>query len=153
MLFDDADFSYDDSEGFEDDEEVWEVGGPFTTVAEGQSFTLPSLGFHVPSSMIKDLSTHKGNSEYGHGQLVKKVIQLSDAEVADGIAIEEIDPRVFDGEGHVQGQLAATQQDEVISTLSQQVQILQAAVQQRDVQIWRLQTVFFEMSSRESTLM
>ncbi|GKG06813.1 hypothetical protein Tco_0329782, partial [Tanacetum coccineum] len=50
-------------------------------VSEGQPFTLPSLG--VP--------------------LVKKVNKVSDVEVADGIAIREIGPRV----SAVEGQIAA----------------------------------------------
>ncbi|GKG26577.1 hypothetical protein Tco_0402280, partial [Tanacetum coccineum] len=52
--------------------------------------------------MIEDLSTRMGNLEYGHGQLVKKVIQLSDAEVMDGITIGEIGPRVSVVKGHMQ---------------------------------------------------
>ncbi|GKA34268.1 hypothetical protein Tco_0720697 [Tanacetum coccineum] len=75
MLFGD-DFSDDDSEGVEEE--------------------LP-----VPPSVIEDLSTCLGNLEYGHGQLVKKVIQVSDAEVAAGISIGEIGPRVFAIGGHV----------------------------------------------------
>ncbi|GJT92649.1 retrotransposon protein, putative, ty1-copia subclass [Tanacetum coccineum] len=158
MLFGDDDFSDDNSEGFEDDEEVWEVnrewlmapvtppsmlvvpppstyevGGPSTAAADGQSFTLPAPGFPGPPLVIEDLSTCMGNLEYRHGQLVKKVIQVSDAEVADGIAIGEIGPRV--------------------SAVDGQVQTLQAAVQQRDVQIQQLQAMVSEMSSRESTLM
>ncbi|GKC02704.1 hypothetical protein Tco_0994314 [Tanacetum coccineum] len=99
MLFGDGDFSDDNSERFEDEEEVWEVneewlmapvlppsmpvvpplstyevGGPSTTAAEGQPFTLQAPGFPVPPSMIKDLGTRMGNLEYGHGQLVKKGI-------------------------------------------------------------------------------
>ncbi|GKC64445.1 hypothetical protein Tco_1097043 [Tanacetum coccineum] len=151
MLFGDGDFSDDDSEGFKDEEEVWEVnkellmapvtpplmpvvpplstyevGGPSTVVAEGQSFTLPTHGLLVPPSVIKDLITRMGYLEYGHGQYVKKVIQLSDAEVADGITIREIGPRV---------------------------QALQAAMQQRDSQIQQLETMVSEMSSHESILM
>ncbi|GKB59385.1 hypothetical protein Tco_0915571 [Tanacetum coccineum] len=123
---------------------TYEVGGPSIAAAEGQSFTLPAPGFHVPPSVIEDLSTRMGNLEYGHGQLVKKVIQVSDAEVADDISIREIGPRVSTVEGQVeQGQQAVTQRDEVISGLSQQ----------RDVQIQQLQTLVAKMSSRESTLM
>ncbi|GKD50787.1 hypothetical protein Tco_1279763 [Tanacetum coccineum] len=85
-----------------------------------------------------------GNLEYGHGQLVKKVIQVSDAEVAYDITITtgEVGPRVSSVEGQVQvmtsqmvqamgrleqvgtqmeqGQQAATQRDEAIERLSQQ---------------------------------
>ncbi|GJX44813.1 hypothetical protein Tco_0261489 [Tanacetum coccineum] len=54
---------------------VYEVRGPSITAAEGPSFPLPTPGLPVPLSVIKDLSTRLGNLEYGHGQLVKKVIQ------------------------------------------------------------------------------
>ncbi|GJS21669.1 hypothetical protein Tco_0450301 [Tanacetum coccineum] len=154
---------------------TYKVGGPFTAAAEGQSFTLLTPGLPVPLSVIEDLITHMGNLEYGHGQLVKKVIQVSDAEVADGITIREIGPRVSVVEGQVQvmasqmvqavrrleqvgtqvkqGQQTTTQRDEVITELTQQVQALQAAVQQRDLQIQQVQTMVSEMSSCESTLM
>ncbi|GKG43291.1 hypothetical protein Tco_0479975, partial [Tanacetum coccineum] len=52
-----------------------------------------------------------------------------------------------------QGQQTATQRDEVITGLSQQVQALQADVQHKDSHIQQLQTMVSEMSSRESTLM
>ncbi|GKC65231.1 hypothetical protein Tco_1097829 [Tanacetum coccineum] len=119
---------------------TYDVGGPFIVAAEGHSFALPSPGFLVPPSVIEDLYTRMGNLEYGHGQLVKKVIQVSDVEVADDITIREIGPRV-------------SIRDEAIAGLSQQVQTLQADVQQRDVQIQQLQTMVSEMSSHESTLM
>ncbi|GJY50936.1 hypothetical protein Tco_0441783 [Tanacetum coccineum] len=41
----------------------------------------------------------------------------------------------------------------IITGLTQQVQALQAAVQQRDTQIQQLQTMVSKMSSRKSTLM
>ncbi|GJZ43876.1 hypothetical protein Tco_0591131 [Tanacetum coccineum] len=80
---------------------TYEVGGP-STAAEGQSFTLPAPRFPVPPSVIKDLSTRMGNLEYGYGQLVKKVIQVSDAEVADDITIGDIGPRISVVEGQIQ---------------------------------------------------
>nr|GEY56964.1 hypothetical protein [Tanacetum cinerariifolium] len=51
------------------------------------------------------------------------------------------------------GTQTMTQSDEVIAGLTQQVQALQVAVQQRDSQIQQLQTMVLEMSSRKSTLM
>ncbi|GKB16216.1 hypothetical protein Tco_0850139 [Tanacetum coccineum] len=126
MLFGDGDFSDDDSEGFKDEEE---------------SFTLLAPGFPIPPSVIEDLSTRMGNLEYGHGQLMKKVIQVSDAEVADGITIGEIGPRLSAVEGQVQ------------VMASQMVQVVDRLEQQRNVQIQQLQTMVFEMNSRESTLM
>nr|GEX77447.1 hypothetical protein [Tanacetum cinerariifolium] len=170
--FEDDDFSDDDSEGFEKGEEVWEVneewlvasvtpppvlamqppsiyevGGPSTVAARGSSFPLPAAGLPIPPLVIKDLSTRLGNLEYRHGQLVKKVIQVSDAEVAAGVSIREIGMRVE------QGQQTVTQRDEEIARLTQQVQALQAAMQQRDTQIQQLQTMVSKTSSRESTLM
>ncbi|GJR45037.1 hypothetical protein Tco_1313140 [Tanacetum coccineum] len=113
---------------------TYKVGGSSTAAAEGHSLTLLAPGVLVPLSVIEDLCTRMGNLEYGHGLLVKKVITVSDAEVADGIAIGEIRPRVYAVEG-------------------QPVQTLQAAVQHRDVQIHQLQNLVAEMSSREGTLM
>ncbi|GKB75527.1 hypothetical protein Tco_0942422 [Tanacetum coccineum] len=62
---------------------TYEVGGPSTAAAEGQSFPLPTPGLPVPLLVIEDLITCMGNLEYGHGQLVKKVIQMVQAE--DGL--------------------------------------------------------------------
>ncbi|GKC74860.1 hypothetical protein Tco_1120743 [Tanacetum coccineum] len=76
-------------------------GGPSTAAAEGPSFPHSASGLPVPPSVIEDLSTRLGNLEYGHGQLVKKVIQVSDAEVAAGVTIKEFSPRVFAIEGQV----------------------------------------------------
>ncbi|GJW87703.1 hypothetical protein Tco_0163043 [Tanacetum coccineum] len=119
MLFGDDDFEDDDSEGF-DEEEVWEVneewqmdpttpppmpavppssvyevGGPSTAAAEGPYFPHSASGLLVRPSVIEDLSTRLGNLEYGHGQLMKKVIQVSDAELAASVSIKEIGLRVF----------------------------------------------------------
>ncbi|GKF93432.1 hypothetical protein Tco_0280151 [Tanacetum coccineum] len=52
-----------------------------------------------------------------------------------------------------QDQHDTTQRDEVIYGLSQQVQTLQAAMQDRDLQIQQLQVLVSKMSSRECTLM
>ncbi|GKE81088.1 hypothetical protein Tco_1551088, partial [Tanacetum coccineum] len=132
------------------------------------SLTLLAPGVPVPPPVIEDLCTRMGNLEHGHGLIVKKVITVSNAKVADSIVIGEIGPRVSTMEGQMQvltsqmvqvvsgmeqGQQATTQRDETITGLSQQVQTLQAAVQHRDVQIQQLQTLVAEMSSRESTLM
>nr|GFA28659.1 hypothetical protein [Tanacetum cinerariifolium] len=103
MLFGDDDFEDEDSEGFDEEEEpssVYKVGGPSTTVVEGQSYPLPAHGLLVTPLVIEELSTRLGNLEYEHGKLVKKVI-LSDVEVAAGISIREISLRVFAIEGRV----------------------------------------------------
>ncbi|GKG30889.1 hypothetical protein Tco_0423377, partial [Tanacetum coccineum] len=105
VLFgDDDDSSDDDSKGPEDDEEVWEEGGSSTAAAEGHSLALLALGVPVPPSVIEDLCTCMGNLEYGHGLLVKKVIMVSDVEVADSIVIggRGIGPRVSTMEDQMQ---------------------------------------------------
>nr|GEV97842.1 hypothetical protein [Tanacetum cinerariifolium] len=97
--FKDDDFSDDYSER---PPSVYEVGGPSTAAVEGSSFPHLAPRLFIPPSVIEDLSTRVGNLEYGHGQLVKKVIQVSKAEVAVGVSIEKIGPRVFAIEGQVQ---------------------------------------------------
>ncbi|GKC73351.1 hypothetical protein Tco_1119234 [Tanacetum coccineum] len=81
---------------------VYEVVGPSTAATKGPSFPHPASGLPVAPSVIEDLSTRLGNLEYGHRQLVQKVIQVSDAEVADGVTIWDIGPRVFGVEGQIQ---------------------------------------------------
>nr|GFB55720.1 hypothetical protein [Tanacetum cinerariifolium] len=81
--FEDDDFSDDDSEGVEE-EEVWEV-----------HLLWLMRDCLLPSQYLDFL-------EYGHGKLVKKVIQVSDVEVATGVSIKEIDSRVLAIEGQVQ---------------------------------------------------
>ncbi|GJZ81726.1 hypothetical protein Tco_0646720 [Tanacetum coccineum] len=199
MLFGDDYFSNDGLDDDEDDDDVWdvndewlmapvtpppvpvvplsstyEVGGSSTAAAEGHSLTLLAPGVYVLSSVIEDLCTRMDNLEHGHGALVKKMMTVSDAEVADSIAIGEIRLRVYAVEGQVQvmtsqivqavsrldqvgtqmeqDQQATTQRDEVIFGLSQQVQTLQTTVQDRDLQIQQLQTRLAEISSREGTL-
>ncbi|GKC06063.1 hypothetical protein Tco_0997673 [Tanacetum coccineum] len=107
---------------------VYEVGGPSIVAIKGPSFPFPTLG--LPGS---------------------------DAEVAAGVTIGEIGPRVVTVEGQMQvmtsqmiqvvdrveqigaqvelGQQTTTQRDEMIAELTQQMQALQVDVQQRDTQI------------------
>ncbi|GJT86872.1 hypothetical protein Tco_1068589 [Tanacetum coccineum] len=142
MLFGDDDFSNDGLDDDEDDDHVWEmdeewlmapvtppsmpvmpppstyeVGGSSTTAAEGHSLTLLTPEVPVPPSVIEDLCTRIGNLEYGHGQLVKKGITVSDAEVADSIAIRDISSRVSTVEGQMQ--VMASQIVQVASGLEQ----------------------------------
>ncbi|GJX63893.1 hypothetical protein Tco_0296793 [Tanacetum coccineum] len=109
---------------------TYEVGGP-STATEGQSFILPALGFPVPPL-------------------------VSNAKVADNIAIGKIGPRVSAVEGQVQ--VMASQMVQVVGRLEQvgtQVEQGQQTATQRDERIKGLsqQTMVSEMSSRESTLM
>ncbi|GJZ76451.1 hypothetical protein Tco_0641123 [Tanacetum coccineum] len=192
MLFGDEYFSDDGLDDDEDDDDVWEVndewlmapvtppsvlvvplpstyevGGSSTAAAEGHSLTLLAPGVHVPPSVIEDLCTRMDNLEHRHRALVKKMMTVSDAEVADNIATGEIRPRVYAVEGQVQvmtsqivqavsrldqvgtqmeqDQQPTTQRDEVIFGLSHQVQTLQTVVQNRDLQIQQLQTRLAEL--------
>ncbi|GJV86613.1 hypothetical protein Tco_0759775 [Tanacetum coccineum] len=116
---------------------VYKVGRPSIVADKGPSFPLLAYGLPIPLSVIEDLSTRSGNLEYEHGQLVKKVIQVSDAEVA-AERWEQVSAQIK------QVQQTATQRDEEIEGLTQQVQALQAAVQQRDTQIQQLRLVELE---------
>ncbi|GJR52522.1 hypothetical protein Tco_1403043 [Tanacetum coccineum] len=170
VLFGDDDFRGDGLNDDKDGDEVWEmdeewlmapvtpppmpvmlppstyeVGGSSTVAAEGHSLALLAPGVLVPSLVIEDLCTRMGNLEYGHGQLVKKVITVSDAEVANSIAIREIGPRVFTMEGQMQ--VMAFQMVQVMSGLEQ------VGADVEDVQIEQLQTLVAKMSSRKGTLM
>nr|GEY60080.1 hypothetical protein [Tanacetum cinerariifolium] len=100
---------------------------------------------------------------------------VSNAEVAASVTVEELGPRVYAVEEHVQvmvsqmahaagrweqvsaqveqGQQTVAQRDKTISKLTQQVQALQIDMQHRDTQIQQLQTTVTEMGRRESTLM
>nr|GEW00423.1 hypothetical protein [Tanacetum cinerariifolium] len=73
---------------------TYEVGGPSTAAIEGPFFPLPALGLPVPPTVNEDLGTRLGNLEYRHGVLTRKMEEVSDAEVADSIAIGEIHPRM-----------------------------------------------------------
>nr|GEY81424.1 hypothetical protein [Tanacetum cinerariifolium] len=112
---------------------TYEVGGPSTAAAEGQSFPLPVPGLPVHPTMIEDLSTRLGYLEYRHGVLMKKMEEVSDAEVADSIAIEEIHPRV--------------------ATVEEQVQTLQTALHRAESQNQQLRTRVAEMESHEGIMM
>nr|GEW95489.1 hypothetical protein [Tanacetum cinerariifolium] len=171
VLFgDDDDSGDDDSEAPEGDEEVWEmneewlmapvtpplmpvipppstyeVGAP-STAAEGQSFTLPAHEFPVPPSMIEDLCTRIGNLEYGHEQLAKKVIKVSDAEVADDIANGEISRRESDIEGQVQ--VVASQMVQVVGRLKQ----VDTRMEQDQQDTTQRDEMIFELSQHVQTL-
>nr|GFA15536.1 hypothetical protein [Tanacetum cinerariifolium] len=144
---------------------TYEVGGPSTAAVEGPSSPLPVPGLLVPPTVIENLSTRLGNLEYRHGVLVKKMEEVSDAEVADSITIGEIYPKVATvGEQvqvmgsqtwqimsrlkeietmvqqvesrvdtHSSGQMAVQGQD-MIAGSSQQVQTLQTALHEIELQ-------------------
>nr|GFA27938.1 putative reverse transcriptase domain-containing protein [Tanacetum cinerariifolium] len=133
---------------------TYEVGGPSTAAIEGPSFPLPAPGLHVPPTTIEDLSTRLGNLEYRHGVFMRKMEEVSDAEVADSIPIREIHPRVATVGEQVEsrvdtyssGQMAVPGQDEIVG-LSQQVQTLQTALHGTELQNQQLRTRIVEMES------
>nr|GEZ97373.1 hypothetical protein [Tanacetum cinerariifolium]GFC28520.1 hypothetical protein [Tanacetum cinerariifolium] len=88
----------------------------------------------VPSTyeVTDDLCVRMSNLEYRHEELVEKMEIVSDADVADSIAIGEIHPRVTILEG--------------------QVQTLQTSLYGAWFQNQQLQTRLFVMENREGTL-
>nr|GEY39471.1 hypothetical protein [Tanacetum cinerariifolium] len=78
---------------------VYEVGGPSIVVADGPYFPHLVSGLSVSPFMFGDLSTRLGNLEYGQGQLVHRVNQVSKAEVAAGVTIGELGLRIYVVEG------------------------------------------------------
>nr|GFA37597.1 hypothetical protein [Tanacetum cinerariifolium] len=78
------------------DDDDWddEIGGPPTAVVKRPSSPLLAPRLSVPPTVIENLSTRLGNLEYRHEVLVRKMEDVSDAEVAEIIAIGEIHPRV-----------------------------------------------------------
>nr|GFA23446.1 hypothetical protein [Tanacetum cinerariifolium] len=142
MLYGENDEFENDYEGV-DEEEAWEVNEEWlmapVTPPLVPAVQPPSIyevgGFEYPS----------GNLEYGHGQLVQRVNQVSDAEVAAGVTIGELGPRIYVVERQVY--VMASQ---MVHAADRWEQI---DVRQRDTQIQQLQTTVTKMGSRESTLM
>nr|GEY12144.1 ribonuclease H-like domain, reverse transcriptase, RNA-dependent DNA polymerase [Tanacetum cinerariifolium] len=116
-----------------------EVGGPSTAAIEGPSFPLPAPGLPVPPTTIEDLSTRSGKLEYRHGVLMRKMEEVSDAEVANSIAIGEIHPR------------ATIVEEQVQVMESQAVQV--TALYGTELQNHQLQTRVAEMESHVGILM
>nr|GEU77953.1 hypothetical protein [Tanacetum cinerariifolium] len=139
---------------------TYEVGGPSTAAIEGPSFPLPAPELLVPPTVIEDLGTRLGNLEYRHGVLTRKIEEVSNAEVVDSIAIGEIHPRLATvGEQvesrvdtHPSGQMAV-QGQEVIVGSSEQVQTLQTALHESELQNQQLRTRVTEMESYVGVVM
>nr|GFB95353.1 hypothetical protein [Tanacetum cinerariifolium] len=136
---------------------TYKIGGPSTVVVERPSSPLPSPRLSVPLTMIENLSTRLGNLEYRHGVLVRKMEDVSDAEVADSITIGEIHHRVaIVGE---QVQVMGSQTGQIMSRLKeietrvQQVQTLQTALHETELQNQQLRTRVTEMESHVDILM
>nr|GEX46259.1 putative reverse transcriptase domain-containing protein [Tanacetum cinerariifolium] len=111
---------------------TYEVGGPSTATPVGHPLTTMASGVATQPQVIDDLCVRMSNLEYRHGELVKKIEIVSDAKVADSIAIGEIHPRV--------------------TTLEWQVQTLQTSLHGAWLQNQQLQTRLSEIEKREGTL-
>ncbi|GKE18050.1 hypothetical protein Tco_1425627 [Tanacetum coccineum] len=148
----DGDDEDDDDEG-EDDEDGWEVNeewlmapvmpppmpvvpvpkafevGGSSTVVHGPPFPMGRPFLEVVSSVavhyeeIGGLCVQIENLEHAHGVLVRKIGDVSDAQLDDGIAIGEIQPRVTTLEGQVEV-LASQQEQAMTKTLESIVQEL-----------------------------
>nr|GFB45715.1 hypothetical protein [Tanacetum cinerariifolium] len=107
---------------------TYEVGGPSTTTYVGHTLTTMASGVATQPHVIDDLCVRISNLEYRHGELVNKMVKVSDVEVADSITIGEIHPRVATMEW-------------------------QTALHEVELQKQQLRTRVVEMESREGTLM
>nr|GEU43731.1 hypothetical protein [Tanacetum cinerariifolium] len=112
---------------------TYKIGGPSTAVVERPSSPLPAPRLSVPPTVIENFSTRLGNLKYRHGVLVRKLEDVSDAEVADSIAIGEIHPRV--------------------ATIGEQVQTLQTTLHETELQNQQLRTRVTEMESHVDIFM
>nr|GEU89470.1 hypothetical protein [Tanacetum cinerariifolium] len=111
---------------------TYEVGGPSTATPMGHPLTTMASGVATQPQVIVDLCVRMSNLEYRHEELVKKMEIVSDAEMADSIAVGEIHPRV--------------------TTLEGQVQTLQTSLDGAWFQNQQLQTRLSVMENREGTL-
>nr|GEY44301.1 hypothetical protein [Tanacetum cinerariifolium] len=110
---------------------TYEVGGPSTAAIDGPSSPLPAPRLLLPHIAIEDLSTRLGNLEYRHGVLMRKMEEVSDAEVADSIAIGEIHPRV--------------------ATVGEQVQVMESQTVQVVSRLKEIETIVQQVEGRVDT--
>nr|GEZ60222.1 hypothetical protein [Tanacetum cinerariifolium] len=134
---------------------TYEVGGPSTATSVGHTLTTMASGVTTQPQVIDDLCVRMSNLKYRHEELVKKMVKVSDTEVADSITIEEIHPRVATREGQVQ--VMASQAVQVVSRLKEietrVQQTLQTALHEAELLNQQLRTRVAEIESREGTLM
>nr|GEX74503.1 hypothetical protein [Tanacetum cinerariifolium] len=136
---------------------TYNIGGPSTAGVERPYSPLPAPRLSAPPAVIENLSTRWGNLEYRHGVLVRKMEDVSDAEVADSIAIREIHTRMATVEEQVQvmgsqtGQIMSRLKE--IETRVQQVQTPQTALHETELQNQQLRTRVTEMESHMDILM
>nr|GEV50509.1 hypothetical protein [Tanacetum cinerariifolium] len=123
MLFDDDDLMMTILKDSRMMRSTYEVGGPSTASAEGQSFTLLAPGFPIPSLVIEDLSMRMDGITIGEiGTMVSTVeerVQVMASQMVQVVGrLEQVGTQVE------QGQKTATQSGKAIAGLSQQEQTL-----------------------------
>nr|GEZ82074.1 hypothetical protein [Tanacetum cinerariifolium] len=138
---------------------TYEVGGPSTATSVGHTLTTMASRVATQPQMIDGLCVRMSTLEYRHGELVKKMVKVSDGKVANSITIGEIHSRVATVEEQVYVmesqavQLIAVPRQDVIVGLSQQIQTLQMTLHGAELQNQQLRTRVAEMDSREGILM
>nr|GFA57501.1 putative reverse transcriptase domain-containing protein [Tanacetum cinerariifolium] len=100
---------------------TYEVGGPSTATPMGHPLTTMASGVATQPQVIDDLCVRMSNLEYRHAELVKKMEIVSDAEVADSIAIGDIHPRVTTLEGQNNTYVWGDKKDEAFCILKEKL--------------------------------
>nr|GEV35092.1 hypothetical protein [Tanacetum cinerariifolium] len=119
MLMDDDD--EDDDEG-EDDGDDWEVDdgwlmAPVTPLDAGQPFSEVVSSVAVHHKEIGGLCVRIKNLEHAHSVMVRKIGDVSDAQLDDEIAIGEIQSKVTTLEGQVR--VLASQQEQTMTKVGE----------------------------------
>nr|GEV39396.1 hypothetical protein [Tanacetum cinerariifolium] len=168
-----VDPKFDEEEMDDDDDDVWDKDEEWV-----MALVTPLRATVTVSSTYK-----MSNLKYRHEVLTWKMEAMSDAEVANSIAIREIYPRVAVVKGQIQqmtlqvvhvvskleietrvqqvesrvgihpGGQTAVPREDVIVGLRQQVKTLQTALHGAELQNQQLRTRVAEIESREGTLM
>nr|GEU66627.1 zf-CCHC domain-containing protein/UBN2 domain-containing protein [Tanacetum cinerariifolium] len=130
---------------------TYKVGGPSTIAIEGPYFPLPAPGLHVPPTVIEDLGNRLGNLEYRHGVLTRKMEEVMESQTVQVVSrLEEIKTRVQQVEirldTYPSGQMTVPGQN-VIAGSSEQVQTLQMALHEIELENQQLRTRVVEMES------
>nr|GFB32435.1 hypothetical protein [Tanacetum cinerariifolium] len=126
-----------------------EVGGPSTVVIEGPSFPLPAPGLPVADSIAiggihPRVATVREQVQVMESQAVQVVNKLKEIETR----VQQVESRV---DTHPSGQMAV-QGQEVIVGSSEQVQTLQTALHETELQNQQLWTRVTEMESHNQQL-
>nr|GEV74987.1 hypothetical protein [Tanacetum cinerariifolium] len=138
---------------------TYRVGGPSTAAIEGPSFPLPKPRLLVPPTVIENLGTRLGNLEYRHGVLTRKMeeVQVMESQTLQVVSrLEEMETRVQQVENRLDtypsGQMSVPGQNVIVGS-SEQVQTLQMALHETELQNQQLRTRVAEMESHMGIVM